>query len=294
MENQPSSADRPSRPAPPTRRSRWGRRSALAAVAATAVVAGAAGAAGARFGFEVRGSGGNGGPGAVLRCDGGMTRLSHVLFDGASVFPGDPIPSVEIVNTIDADGFKLELVTTGTHTGTHLDSPGHFHEGGRTVDQLEAEDLVWPAYVIDVRGRMATTDDDAFQLTVDDIRQVEKRQGRIPNGALVIIQTGFDAKFGTEAYDAPAPGFAGDTVQWLFDERHIGGVGSDTYGPDATSDEDFAATDTALANDGIAMPGINHLDSLNRTGDIVMAGVIPLKDGSGYQVDPLACHARKR
>ncbi len=263
-------------------------------MAATAVVAGAAGAAGARFGFEVRGSGGNGGPGAVLRCDGGMTRLSHVLFDGASVFPGDPIPSVEIVNTIDADGFKLELVTTGTHTGTHLDSPGHFHEGGRTVDQLEAEDLVWPAYVIDVRGRMATTDDDAFQLTVDDIRQVEKRQGRIPNGALVIIQTGFDAKFGTDAYDAPAPGFAGDTVQWLFDERHIGGVGSDTYGPDATSDEDFAATDTALANDGIAMPGINHLDSLNRTGDIVMAGVIPLKDGSGYQIDPLACHGRKR
>ena len=277
-------------------RSRWGRRTAVAALAATAVVAGAAGAAGARYGFEVRGGSGDGGGGggAVLRCDGGMTRLSHVLFDGASVFPGDPDPEVTIVNTIEADGFKLEKVTTGTHTGTHLDSPGHFRPDGRTVDQLEAEDLVWPAYVIDVRGRMAGPGPDDFQLTVDDIRQVERRQGRIPNGALVIIQTGFDVKFGTDAYFDPAPGFAGDTVQWLFDQRHIGGLGSDTFGPDATSDEAFAATDTALANDGIAMPGINHLDSLNRTGDIVMAGVVPLQDGSGYQIDPLACHARRR
>ncbi len=282
------------RPVPTAGRARWGRRSAVAALAATAVMAGAAGAAGARYGFEVRGSSSGGGGGAVLRCDGGMTRLSHVLFEGASVFGDDPIPTVENLAEIAEDGFKLELVATGTHTGTHLDAPGHFRIGGRTVDQLEAEELVWPAYVIDVRARMAATEADAFQLTVDDIRQVERRQGRIPNGALVIIQTGFDDLFGSTAYDAPAPGFAGDTVQWLFDQRHIGGVGSDTYGPDATSDETFSATDTALANDGIAMPGINHLDSLNRTGDIVIAGVVPLKDGSGYQIDPLACHGRKR
>ncbi|MEZ5408364.1 MAG: cyclase family protein [Acidimicrobiales bacterium] len=289
MKNQ-ASVDRH---APAARSARWGRRGVVAALAATAVVAGAAGAAGARFGFEVRGSGG-GGAGAVLRCNGGMTRLSHVLFEGASVFPGDPIPTVEIVNAIDPDGFKLELVTTGTHTGTHLDAPGHFHDGGRTVDQLEAEDLVWPAYVIDVRNRIAADGPDDFQLTVDDVRRVERRQGRIPNGALVIIRTGFDTAFGTPAYDEPAPGFAGETVQWLFDERHIGGVGSDTYGPDATSDEDFSATDTALGNDGIAMPGLNNLGSLNPTGDIVIAGVVPLKDGSGYQIDPLACHSRKR
>lgn len=290
MQNQTSFPDRPVAAARPAR---WGRRGVVAALAATAVVAGAAGAAGARFGVEVRGSGG-GGAGALLRCDGGMTRLSHVLFEGASVFPGDPLPSVDVLSTAEDDGFRLELVSTGTHTGTHLDAPGHFRPGGRTVDELEAEELVWPAYVIDVRARMAAPGDDDFQLTVDDIRQVERRQGRIPNGALVIIQTGFDAKFGTPDYDGPAPGFGGDTVQWLFDERHIGGVGSDTYGPDATSDGGFSATDTALGNDGIAMPGLNNLDSLNRTGDIVIAGVIPLEEGSGYQIDPLACHGRRR
>lgn len=265
---------------------RWGRRAVAASIAAIAMVAASGGAAGAYYGFVVRGGGEDG---ALLRCDGGMTRLSHVLDENASTFPGDPPTEITIVNTIDSDGFLLENVSTGVHTGTHLDSPGHFIEGGRTVDELEAEDLVWPAYVIDVRQRMANRGPD-FQLSVDDIRRYERSVGRIPQGALVIIQTGFDAKFGTPDYEEPVPGFSGDTVQWLFDNRHIGGVGSDTFGPDATSDEEFAATATALANDGIAMPDINNVDSLHRNGDIIIAGTVPLRDGSGYQTDPLACH----
>ena len=50
-----------------------------------------------------------------------------------------------------------------------------------------------------------------------------------------------------------APGFSGDAVQWLFDRRHISGVGSDTFGPDASSDANFDATFTALSNDGLRL-----------------------------------------
>jgi kynurenine formamidase len=48
-------------------------------------------------------------------------------------------------------GFSVHRVELGTHTGTHLDAPAHFHPGGRTVDQLLPEDLVGQAVVIDVR-----------------------------------------------------------------------------------------------------------------------------------------------
>ncbi|MEZ5249451.1 MAG: hypothetical protein R2713_09660 [Ilumatobacteraceae bacterium] len=80
----------------------------------------------------------------------------------------------------------------------------------------------------------------------------------------------------------------------MVDQRRIGGVGSDTYGPDATSDVDFAATYTILANDRVAMPDIANVDSLNRNGDIIIASAVPLVDGSALMVDPLACHARGR
>ncbi len=251
----------------------------------------AAGVAGAAWGgFRARGGGWSD---ASLNCGGGMTRLAHVLSADSSVFPGDPSPHIEVVFTVDPDGFLLEEIETGTHTGTHLDAPGHFINGGRTVDELDAEEFVWPAYVIDVRDRMAAEGPD-FQLSVDDVRAVERRQGRVPRNAMVIIQTGFGEFFGTEAYLANAPGFAGETVQWLFDRRRIGGVGSDTFGPDATIDELFDATYTALLNDGVALPGLNNVDSLAPNGDLIIAPAVPLIDGSGFQVEPLACHKRQR
>jgi kynurenine formamidase len=228
--------------------------------------------------------------GALLRCPGGMSRLGHELNEGASVFPGDPSPHIELATTIPNDGYQVELITTGVHTGTHLDAPGHFIEGGRTVDELDASELVWPAYVIDVRARMASEADDGFQLTQSDIEDYEDDHGRIPSGAMVILRTGFDAFYGTPAFLDSAPGFSGDAVQWMVDSRDIGGIGSDTFGPDATSDADFSATFTILSNDRVALPGLNRLDRLSITGDILLAPTVALSDGSGYQTDPLACH----
>jgi kynurenine formamidase len=264
----------------------------LTAAAAAVAVFGVAGVAGATMGVSIRG-GGTGGGRAELACPGGMSRLGQVFSEAASVFPGDPNPVIDIVATVEDDGFLVEQITTGVHTGTHLDAPGHFILNGRTVDALAAEDFVWPAYVIDVRERMAdpSTADD-FQLSIADIRAAERRQGRIPHGAMVIINTGFGELFGTDAYFGDTPGFSGDAVQWMVDHRGIGGVGSDTFGPDASSDIDFAATFTILDNDRVALPGLANLDSLHPNGDIIIASALALQDGSGFMTDPLACHRR--
>ncbi len=236
-------------------------------------------------------AGGDGG-GAKLDCPRGVVRLGHVFDETASVFPGDPSPHITLAATIEANGFLVEEVTTGTHTGTHLDAPGHFIAGGRTVDQLAASELVWPVYVIDVRQRMATTADDGFQLSVADIRAYERQNGKINKGAMVVIRTGFDAFFRTPAFLDAAPGFSGEAVQWMVDNRNIGGIGSDTFGPDATSDADFSATYTILNNNRVALPGLNNLESLQVKGDIMMAPTVALKNGSGYQTDPLGCLGR--
>lgn len=249
----------------------------------------AAGAVVAGGGVTIEGSGR--GDSAELDCPGGMSHLGHVFTEDANTFPGDPATDFEIVTTVEVDGFQVEQVTFGTHTSTHLDAPLHFlGEPARSVDDLAADEFVWPAYVIDVRDRIAVPGPDDFQLSVADVRAYERRNGRIPRGALVIIRTGWDAKFGTPAYDDPVAGFAGATVQWMVDNRDIDAIGSDTYGPDATSDELFDATFTILANDRVAVPGLDNLGAMNTTGDIVIATPIRLEDGSGFQVSPIACH----
>jgi kynurenine formamidase len=266
-------------------RSRRSRTTVFAAVAGLATFA-ASGAVAVGVGVSFKG--GDGGK-ASLECPRGMARLGHVFSVNASVFPGDPVPEIKVVANIPDDGFQVEEVKTGVHTGTHIDAPGHFIEGARTIDDLAAKEFVWPAYVIDVRARMAATAEDGFQLTVDDIRAYERENGKIAKGSMVIIRTGFDQFYGTPAFLGDTPGFSGDAVNWLVANRQIGGVGSDTFGPDATSDADYSATYNILAADKVALPGLNNLAELQVKGDLIMAPAVALKDGSGYQTDPLAC-----
>ena len=242
------------------------------------------------FGFTVRGGNGND---AILKCPGGMSRLSQPFNEGfTTVFPGDPEVMVDIVNTIPVDFFLLELISTGTHGGTHLDAPRHFIEDGRSIDELDATEFVWPAYVIDVRARVADEGPN-FQLEQADIEAYEHANGEIKEGSMVIIQTGHEDLFGSPNYTGiNHPGFSGDAVTWMIENRWIAGLGSDGLGPDASIDADFAATFNMLAADGLTMPGLNNLDSVNPMGDIIIASAVPLVGGSGFQVDPLACHGR--
>jgi kynurenine formamidase len=63
----------------------------------------------------------------------------------------DPDYVAEPWATIAQHGFGVHRLELGTHTGTHLDAPAHFHAGGRAVDQVPPSALVGPAVVIDVR-----------------------------------------------------------------------------------------------------------------------------------------------
>ncbi len=271
----------------------------MAVAAAIVVLVGSATvAAAAVSGIVVRGAGPN--P-ATVRCPGGMTRLGHEFNEQMSLFAFDPAVVIEDEYSVAEDFFLVEDIDTGSHAGTHLDVPAHFIEQGRTVDELAAEEFIWPVYKMDVRDR---TFPDNF-VEIADIEAYESEHGTIPAGALVVLQTGAEEFWGAEEvaidddgnsanvddfFDFENPGFSGATVQWMFDERGIDGVGSDAYGPDAFGDDLFDATFTTLANDGVALVALANLDSVNVRGDIIMAPTIALSDGSGFTTDPLACH----
>lgn len=289
----------------------------LASIGIVIAVLSAAGIAGATVSHAILTRGGGPNPG-VVKCPGGMTRLGHDFNEDMSVFPGDPVVDLDTIYTVADDFFKVEQIQMGAHAGTHLDVPGHFIEGGATLDELAAEDFVWPAYKIDVRG-MTFTDN---QIEMSDIRDYERENGRIKPGSLVVLQTGAEAYYGLggptdefgkekskirdehgkkfvvsantdDMFDFVNAGFSGDAIDWLFAHRHIDGVGSDAYGPDAATDEDFAATFNTLFNGGVALVAIANLDSVSVRGDVIMAPTVSLTDGSGFSTDPIACHGKR-
>jgi kynurenine formamidase len=195
------------------------------------------------------------------------------------IFEGDPPFRSKIWTTIEESGYLLEQITSlGTHTGTHISAPAHFVEGAKYLSELSESWTLMPLVVIDVRDRIARTDGD-FSLAVADLQRWERKYGRIPVNGCVLLLTGFAEIFGAavtqaaarskaaaggasalhhgpESYFDPAPGFTGEAAAWLFDRRSIGALGSDTFGPDATSDEDFSATLTTLQKGGITVENV--------------------------------------
>ena len=72
--------------------------------------------------------------------------------------------------------------------------------------------------MIDVTERMEAEPDDGFQSSVDDVKNALESQKvkKLEPNSIVVLITGFEDKFGTEAYHDPIPGFSGEAVEYLF------------------------------------------------------------------------------
>jgi kynurenine formamidase len=199
--------------------------------------------------------------------------LGQPLTTNAPIFPGDPAFHWRVVATVPADGFLLEQITSlGTHTGTHVSAPCHFHERTRCLAALPERFFApRPLVVLHLRAAIARRGGDFF-VTIRDLRRFEERHGRIPRGGYVVLFTGLSAHWrlgntrrpgALDDYFDDVPGFSGRAVAWLFEERGILGVGADTFGPDATFDESFGATTAATGHGGITLenlgPGVARM-----------------------------------
>lgn len=74
-------------------------------------------------------------------------------------YPGDPGAEIKPARQI-SDGAiaNLSLLKLGSHSGTHIDAPHHFVDGGKTVDRLSLEALVGPVRVLDLTGVESSID----------------------------------------------------------------------------------------------------------------------------------------
>jgi len=80
---------------------------------------------------------------------------------GMAHWPGSPPVEVQETESIDrGDHCTVSVLRFGSHTGTHVDAPGHFLRGGSRVDAMPLEGLVGPARVIEVSGGPALGPDE--------------------------------------------------------------------------------------------------------------------------------------
>jgi kynurenine formamidase len=178
------------------------------------------------------------------------------------------------------------------HGGTHLDSPIHFAEGKRTADQIELSQLVGPGVKIDVSAKASANPD--YLITADDIKAWEAENGKIPEWAIILLQTGFASRWpdkksylGTDqkgpdaVKDLHFPGLHPDAAKWLIENRKFKAVGIDTASIDYGQSTDFQTHVTLMTNNIPAFENVADMSGLPAKGFHVVAFPMKIKGGSG-------------
>src|SRR5256885_3537083 len=115
--------------------------------------------------------------------------LSYAINDKLVAWPGDPKVFEATPNgTVEKDGYFTRRFWMLEHYGTHLDAPAHFPPGKSTVEKIAPEKFFGPAVVLDVRSESEKNAD--YRLSPAVIEAWEKRNGKIPAGALLPFATG--------------------------------------------------------------------------------------------------------
>jgi kynurenine formamidase len=237
-----------------------------------------------------------------------LVDLDQPLTTDAPIFPGDPDVGWELWNCVEPHpeltprceegaGYQVERISSlGSHTGTHISVQCHFFESvdgepARCLSEVEERFFgLTPLVVVDVRSAVAARMSGDFTVEVDDLRRWERRHGRIPQESYVVLLTGWGDRYSlgsttrpgpVDDYLDPAPGFSGEAAAWLMERRQVRGLGSDTFGPDASSDENYEAMTETLRRGGITIENLGAgLARMRARGDYLTL------NGAEYDLTP--------
>lgn len=96
--------------------------------------------------------------------------ISVPLKNGMAHWPGDPTVNISRVRDLEkGDTVNLSTISMGAHSGTHVDAPLHFINGGEGVDEIPLETLVGRARVIEIR--------DTESIKPDELKEHHIRPG---------------------------------------------------------------------------------------------------------------------
>ena len=237
-------------------------------------------------------------------CDPPVQRPIIEYTDHTTSVPGmlDFFPGADVQDLPGGYGWAVETITLGTHTGTHLDAPWHYHptmNGGErawTIDEIPLEWCFHDAVKLDFSMMPAGT-----LLTSEDLKlKLEEIHYALKPFDIVLIQSGAAPYFETEEYLKKGVGLGREATCWLT-EQGIRITGTDAWSwdrPLSLIAEEFAIThDSSIIWEGhkagmicgyCHMEKLGNLDLLPDHGFQVACFPINIHSASAGWVRPVA------
>jgi kynurenine formamidase len=195
-----------------------------------------------------------------MNADRHLIDVSHTIESGMITYKGLPAPIIcdflsrEASRSIYAEGteFHIGTIEMVANTGTYVDSPFHRYADGIDLSELPLESLA------DLDGVVVRTTDMHG-------RGVDRRtfEGVDVHGRAVLVHTGWDRHWRTDAYFEGHPFLTSSAAQFLADAG-AALVGIDSYNIDDTDDM-ARPVHTILLGAGI--PIVEHLCNLDALPD---------------------------
>ncbi|HLE24880.1 MAG TPA: cyclase family protein [Thermodesulfobacteriota bacterium] len=223
--------------------------------------------------------------------------LTHAFYPGIPHWKGFPDEKRETLFWYEpgvgklGSGFFAESFQHVGQWGTHVDPPAHFIKGLRTIDEIDPEEMVMPLVIIDVHKKVEKNPD--YQITMEDIKEWEKKYGSIPQGSFIAMRTDWSKRWPSQ--DAMQnkdkngishyPGWSMGVLKYLFEQRKVTAIGhepTDTDSGVATSNDDYSLETYVLSTNHYQIELITNLDQVPVAGALVIVSFPKPKGGSGF------------
>lgn len=215
--------------------------------------------------------------------------MSHELSPETPHWEGFSEMKVEGTLNLDDSIFLVHNYSLVSQYGTHVDAPAHMVKGMRTLEDVGLHEMAMPLCVIDKVEAVRQNPD--YVLDVNDIHEFEKQHGRIPDGAFVVFRSDWSKRDPKEFDNLDEggnrrfPGWKLDAVEFMCNERNIGGIGhetSDTEAPITSGKTSYEVERYLLQQDRIQLELLINVDQCPPTGAIFFATFPRVKGGSGF------------
>ncbi len=186
--------------------------------------------------------------------------LSHVIEHGMTTYKGLPPPHIcdywtradSAANYDDGSSFQIGRIDMVANTGTYVDSPFHRYAEGKDISDLPLTSLADLPAIVVRRPHETGLATDAADFEGLDVR-----------GKAVLIHSGWDRFWRTDAYSVDHPFLTEAAAQWLVDHG-AALVGIDSNNIDDTRARSRPVHSTLLAAE---IPICEHMTGLDRVPD---------------------------
>ena len=198
--------------------------------------------------------------------------LTHQIEENMVVFPGDPPPEIREIMTLGQDMCTVQSIRFNNHIGTHLDAPSHFIDGGITVDKIPLESLIGKAVILDFTNKEKND-----LITKNDL---QSHKDRILPGSRVLIKTGWDVRFTSDAFYEHFPCLTQEAAVYLV-QLKIRLLGTDTPSPSPLDDPGQTIHKTLLGAGIVILESVKNLALIDRNQCQIIVLPPLIKDFSG-------------